>query len=1295
MTRPNNAKIHGLLLLLLMAACGPGGSTTGNALVDAGGEWHGRVIAPAGDGTDVRGVAGAEVRIGKAVARTDDDGFWRLEADALGSSTVAVYKEGFAPASQAFDARSRFVQTALTPAQLVQEIKVDEESVLVYDEDQDGVPDASVVIPAAAIDTTFTTVTASLSLVRPQIKGEFARFPGTFLAASENDATPRDLLRTFGTLDVSFSKDGVLLPTGTLKKPASIQFALATGVNPDAVTSTTVIPTWWLDVTTGVWHREGEATLVQQNGTWLAQWDVSHFTWWNLDRALEEHGCLAVYVEASSELAEASGVTLSLLGDDYAGRSETKPLVFNEYIVLTGWKGHAVHLDAWRNGVGFAPMTGVLAPRNADDGDTARGVYVLPETVGSGTLGKGPGGVALDPAKHCKVVRRTSDELGLKQGVLQGRVFDVFRNPLAGATVYITETGQVAKTNADGHYAFEHVPWSETLPHTLTVRVLDFAAGDVTWLFEDQTVARDAAESTATFVSTGIRDFPPVVVATSFDTTSPYSGQTVGFSVRLKDKSAALTAKATATGGAARVSTAQTAEGFLVSGTWAAPEATGAYVLTIDVTDSSGNATRVVQKFLVSNPAPVVKVSGPGYVSLGDTATYTVSASDPNGDDLTVSIAVDGATIYSGRQGAAVPVTFAGDGPHAVKATASDGRNVTQVVAFVTVGSVVVGSPSGDFGLRKTAETLAGNALDWDLVVGTAAYIIERAPLSSPAAFQPIATTALTTFMDASMSQSIAYAYRVRACMGGLCSVSNAVTFSPVVFAMNPATTGTASVPYLAENPIGYIDDQHVFFTWGETGAAKFYLSTVDTFAPVLVDADGADNVRLCKVSPLASHVVCVVDFAAAGTEYLYAFDVSTQSSVRLSHTIAASGGVRDNFLITPDDQRVVYQAGNYSNAPLYSVAITGGTPTKLTDFTAGTEEVCYSYPNPNKVCPQLSADGSRVVYTWMTSFSAPTQQIFASPLTGYAPLQIGKAVTAGVVRDFKVSPIDAGVLYRADHDVTGSPGLYYADAFTGFVRAIEPSGNPAGHTVDWIYDFAKIDAAGTLGAVYATFLSSYHEGWSVSPLDVGNPVTIVTGDMVQLAASYRDFRLTPDLKTLVYRYPVTTAPRGIGLFTLEISTATVTRISDVQGVTLGAGNLPLVTERSDMTYGLVETGQTLEHYLYFYAPGMSSPLAVEAGNQGPTTGAWSDHAALRYLADDTLRVAFVAYRMDLAPPDRIFTADVKTGAVTAVRDLSASFPFPLQLCGGLAWIADTNRVVFIADPDGSNRFQIYSARAR
>ncbi len=146
------------------------------------------------------------------------------------------------------------------------------------------------------------------------------------------------------------------------------------------------------------------------------------------------------------------------------------------------------------------------------------------------------------------------------------------------------------------------------------------------------------------------------------------------------------------------------------------PDDSGSFVVSVTATDGGGLADSEVATILVSNAVPTAEITGPDSLIVGQSATFTLSATDPGAIDqassFTFAIDWDGdggvdETIV-GPSGTTVSRAFSEEGDNDIVVTATDKDGATSDTAVLSI-DVVRGGGNGQPG---TAEIING-----DLVV--------------------------------------------------------------------------------------------------------------------------------------------------------------------------------------------------------------------------------------------------------------------------------------------------------------------------------------------------------------------------------------------------------------------------------------------------------------------------------------------------------------------------------------------------------------------------------------------------
>ena len=140
-------------------------------------------------------------------------------------------------------------------------------------------------------------------------------FPGTFLGDVSGSNDP---IESYGYINVSVEDGG----GNPLSLNPAIGATVRMPVNPDPV-GTNTISTWRLNETTGVWEQGTNATRV--GATNVFQFNVTSFSWWNIDMPLQDTCTLTVTVHATPEGAAqvtyANGVDVTVnVGSSWGNR---------------------------------------------------------------------------------------------------------------------------------------------------------------------------------------------------------------------------------------------------------------------------------------------------------------------------------------------------------------------------------------------------------------------------------------------------------------------------------------------------------------------------------------------------------------------------------------------------------------------------------------------------------------------------------------------------------------------------------------------------------------------------------------------------------------------------------------------------------------------------------------------------------------------------------------------------------------------------------------------------------------
>ena len=136
-------------------------------------------------------------------------------------------------------------------------------------------------------------------------------FPGYFLGEISGSNDP---IESYGYINVSV-EDGSGNP---LSLNPAIGATVRMPVNPDPVGENT-IATWKLNETTGIWEQGSNATRV--GATNVFEFNVTSFSWWNIDKPLTTTCSLTVTVYANMQTIRANGVDVTVnVGSSWGSR---------------------------------------------------------------------------------------------------------------------------------------------------------------------------------------------------------------------------------------------------------------------------------------------------------------------------------------------------------------------------------------------------------------------------------------------------------------------------------------------------------------------------------------------------------------------------------------------------------------------------------------------------------------------------------------------------------------------------------------------------------------------------------------------------------------------------------------------------------------------------------------------------------------------------------------------------------------------------------------------------------------
>ena len=232
---------------------------------------------------------------------------------------------------------------------------------------------------------------------------------------------------------------------------------------------------------------------------------------------------------------------------------------------------------------------------------------------------------------------------------------------------------------------------------------------------------------------------------------------------------------------------------------------------------------------------------------------------------------------------------------------------------------------------------------------------------------------------------------------------------------------------------------------------------------------------------------------------------------VKLNGTLVYGGSV-SYFSVSPDGQRVVYSADQevVGRKELYSVPITGGAATKLSDPSPISEV----YVTDIAITPNSLG----VVFRSDPDVSGKTE-LFSNAITGGSLHKLSALTESGMdVLDFAITPNSLGVVYIADQDTDELIELY-SNYITGGTPLKLSGATAAGGKV---YAFAV--TPNSLGVVWmtqmytgSTFIYELYSNYITggTPIKLNGPLP-PGGSVVSSSTPAKD--ITPNSQGVVFR---------------------------------------------------------------------------------------------------------------------------------------------------------------------------------
>ncbi|MDH5182527.1 MAG: hypothetical protein OEX12_01435 [Gammaproteobacteria bacterium] len=300
--------------LLTLVACGGGSAPSGNSVADTESASSSMAVTIHGRVRNRSGVADVLVSSGSHKTVSDGEGYYELRGVDVNNKDrviVTFSKANFAlnqkvvPLSE--DMNSYSVDAHISPYDYVGSIDSNSsqiQQVFIADPADPTAPAlVEVSFPVGSIPST-EIITVSVKRGDPSSVEGKAIFPGPYLgiATAQANQSPEfieSVVFTEISLQELRGKEIKQLnkpATVTLQLPLSLQSSYAVGET---------IPWWSYDEELGIWVREDadpatepldDAEIISKSGLLYAQAQATHFSWWNVDKPINERACLCAEV---------------------------------------------------------------------------------------------------------------------------------------------------------------------------------------------------------------------------------------------------------------------------------------------------------------------------------------------------------------------------------------------------------------------------------------------------------------------------------------------------------------------------------------------------------------------------------------------------------------------------------------------------------------------------------------------------------------------------------------------------------------------------------------------------------------------------------------------------------------------------------------------------------------------------------------------------------------------------------------------------------------------------------------
>ena len=313
----------------------------------------------------------------------------------------------------------------------------------------------SIVLPANSVNGGDENSSISLTYGDPSSARGKELFPGDYSATNDLAESADIILESIGFMDISItSESGQDL--SELSEPAAVTLRLPPiyqigGEKAAEFSQGDTIAWWSYNETMGTWLREDadpsteildDAMIEVIEGVLYAKAKITHFSWWNVDRPIEEHACVSVKVvdDLDNPLANrqvfAEGISFQFTDTALTNSQGIANLTVKRTLDSENPETFKLYTK-----LGTADVTYQVT--NANEGMLSSEVLYSPTTSGSTIVGTG---------ETCQVLE--NEIITAFKGMINGTVRNK-DNSVAANTLVYSSLGNSVLTDLEGKFSFK------------------------------------------------------------------------------------------------------------------------------------------------------------------------------------------------------------------------------------------------------------------------------------------------------------------------------------------------------------------------------------------------------------------------------------------------------------------------------------------------------------------------------------------------------------------------------------------------------------------------------------------------------------------------------------------------------------------------------------------------------------------------------------------------------------------------------------------------------------------------